>query len=133
MEFRPARLSDYAAMFPGRGQRGFRWAAVQILGGPSWTLWRGDEPVLLCGLWPFAPGVLEAWLMMPRRPPAAALKELLTRTLGVYPEKIIIARIDDTNTAGRRLALLAGFDPLDEHLPGTSIRTWLRRSLLPVA
>lgn len=131
MEFRAAALADYAALFPNRGQRFWRLAAVQILSGPAWTLWRAGRPALLCGLWPYCPGVLEAWLMMPGgagKPTIAALRYLLMRGATVFPDKIIIARIDDGNAAGRKMAELAGFIPLDELLAGTRKRTWLRRS-----
>lgn len=131
MEFRAASLVDYVALFPNRSQRYWRYAAVEILAGPAWTLWRDGARVAMCGLWPFCPGVLEAWLMLPsgeRKPALATIRYLLMRTAIVFPEKIIIARIDDDNLAGQRMAELAGFVPLEEWLPGTRMRTWLRRS-----
>ena len=132
MEFRAASLADYAALFPQRSQRFWRMAAVQILSGPAWTLWRDGDRIMICGLWPYCPGVLELWLMIPRgdrKPSLAALRYLLMRGATCFPDKIIIARIDDGNRAGQRLAELAGFTPLEEWLPGTRVRTWLRRSL----
>lgn len=129
MTFLPATLSDYAALFPGRPRRFFRIAAVQILAGPAWTLWREGRPVLVCGLWPLHPGILEAWLMMPAPPPLAVLRELVRRTERVFPEQVVIARVDDANVAGQRLAVLAGFLPIDEWLAGTRKRTWVRQAI----
>ncbi|MEO9613625.1 MAG: hypothetical protein ABJG86_11130 [Nitratireductor sp.] len=130
MEFRAADLLHYAALFPAAvaGERQWKAARVQILSGPAWTLFEAGRPVLLCGLYPLHSGILEAWLMMPphRRPGAAALRFLLESAATGLPERIVIARIDDANPAGRRLARLAGFVPVDEFLPGTAIRTWVR-------
>ena len=124
----PASLADYAALFPGRGRRFWRAAAVQILSGPAWTLWRGGKPVLVCGLYPLHSGILEAWLMMPRPPSLAELRELVRRAEAVLPERIVIARVDDANVAGQRLAVMAGFLPIDEWLAGTRKRTWVRQT-----
>jgi hypothetical protein len=131
MEFRAATLADYATLFPARGRRMWRVAAVQILSGPAWTLWRAGRPRLLCGLHPLHPGVLEAWLMLPigARPGLATLRHLLERAGTVFPDHLVVARIDDRNPAGQRLARIAGFVPLDEFLGDTTIRTWLRPSL----
>ena len=128
MEFRPASLADYAAMFPHAGRRMWKAARVQILAGPAWTLWRGGERQLICGLFPLHSGILEAWLMLPdgRRPALATLRFLLDRAATVMPERTIITRIRDDNAAGQRLAILSGFWPVEEHLNGTIIRTWSR-------
>lgn len=126
MEFRAAELADYAALFPQAGQRMWKVARVQILGGPAWTLWRGADRQAICGLYPFHSGMLEAWLMIAGRPAPATLRFLVDRAATVLPDRTIICRIDDGNLAGRRLAVLAGFWPVDDFLPGTSIRTWSR-------
>lgn len=135
MEFRPAALCDYTTLFPAAPAVLWKGAAVQILGGPAWTLWAKGAPLLICGLWPFAPAVLEAWLMTPPnapRPGLAVLRYLTRRAGAAFPDHILITRVDDANMAGRKLAILAGFEPLDEFLAGTSIRTWLRRSAIPI-
>lgn len=128
MEFLAAELADYTALFPLAGAKQWKGARVQILGAPAWTLWRGDRRQLICGLWPLHGGILEAWLMVPdeNRPGLPALRFLLDRTREVMPERTIVTRIADDNMAGQRMALLAGFWPVEEHLPGTSIRTWSR-------
>lgn len=132
MEWRAASLADYAALFPRhRSRRFFAAAATQIQGGPAWTLWRDGAPLLMTGLHPFAAGVLELWLMLPAkggaaRITAAVLREMLIRGATTFPERAVIARIDDGNPAGQRMARLAGFCPLDEHLAGTALRTWVR-------
>lgn len=128
MEFRAASLVDYAAMFPHHGFRMWKVARVQILAGPAWTLWRAGERQAIGGLFPWHSGMLEAWLMLreDRRPGLATLRFLLDRTMMVMPERTIIARIDDANIAGRRLAVLSGFWPTDEFLGATTIRTWSR-------
>lgn len=128
MEFRPATLADYVALFPRRPRRSWKVACVQLQSGPAWTLWREQRPRLICGLYPGADGVLEAWLMMPVEIglERATLRFLVNSTLSVFPDRPIIARIDDANRAGQRLAALAGFMPGNEFLPGTSKRTWIR-------
>lgn len=127
MEFRAADLVDYARLFPDQPRRTWKAARVQILSGPAWTLWRDDAPQLICGLYPWHAGILEAWLMIPeRRPAMPALRFLLMQALTVMPERTIIARIDDRQKSGKRMALLAGFVPTDDFLPGTRIRTWSR-------
>lgn len=133
MHFAPASLVDYAAMFPTASKRMWKVARVQILGGPAWTLWQKDKRQAICGLFPFHSGILEAWLMLPDsdKPGLAALRFLLDQTAEVMPERTIIARVDDDNVAGQRLALLAGFVPVDEFLPGTRIRTWSRPGITP--
>lgn len=128
MRFTPASMSDYAALFPLAPRRQAMVAAAQLAGGLAWVLRDGDRPLLLCGLWPLAPRVLEAWLMIPpaARPSRAALRFLLDRTREVLPDSAIVARIDDENRAGHRLALLAGFEPTEEHWPTPTFRTWVR-------
>jgi len=130
MQFRAAELADYAAMFPHAGNRMWKAARVQILGGPAWTLWRQGERQAICGLYPVEFGRLEAWLMLreDKRPALATLRYLLDRSATILPDREVICRIDDDNPAGHRLALLAGFLPLDEHLGRSRIRTWSRRA-----
>lgn len=130
MEFRPAQLVDYAALFPDQPRRTWKAARVQLLSGPAWTLWHEGEPQLICGLYPLHSGILEAWLMMPRRKPGPALlHHLLIRALTIMPERTVIARIDDRHAPGKRLAVMAGFVPIAEFLPETRIRTWVRPAL----
>lgn len=126
MEFRAATLADYTALYPQLGRRTWRCAAVQITAGPAWTLWHEGRAVAVCGLYPLHSGILEAWFMLARRVPPVALRHLLDRTATILPDRIIIARVDDGNRAGQRLALLSGFVPVDEWLEGTRIRTWVR-------
>jgi hypothetical protein len=127
MHFAPASLTDYTAMFPAAGQRQWKAARVQILGGLAWVLWRGEERLALCGLYPFHSGIFEAWLMMTGRPSLSALRFLLDRTAMVMPDRTIICRIRDDNRAGQRMALLSGFVPVDDFLDAAkTIRTWSR-------
>ena len=132
-EFQPADLVDYVSMFPDAGGRLWRAARVQILAGPAWTLWRDGSRLAICGLFPLHSGILEAWLMIPRgaRPTLSTLRFLLDRAATVMPEQIIITRVDDDNRAGQRLALLAGFVPIDEWLRYTRVRTWVRPGVKP--
>lgn len=128
MEFRAASIVDYAAMFPHAGMRMWKAARVQILSGPAWTLWRDRERQAICGLYPLHSEMLEAWLMLreDRRPTLSTLRFLLDRTMMIMPERTIVTRIDDSNRAGQRLAVLCGFWPTGEFLGQTSIRTWSR-------
>lgn len=132
MHFEPATLVDYTAMFPHAGFRMWKAARVQILSGPSWTLWRDGERQAICGLYPFHSGILEAWLMLSehKRPGLATLRFLLDQAAGVVPDRTIICRIDDDNLAGQRLALLAGFVPVEDFLAGTPIRSWSRPAIV---
>lgn len=132
MRFTPASMTDYAELFPLAPRRQAMVAAAQLAGGLAWTLRDGDRPLLLCGLWPLAPMVLEAWLMIPpaTRPSRSALRFLVDRTREVLPDSAIVARIDDDNRAGHRLALLAGFEPTDDHWPTPTHRTWVRPAWL---
>lgn len=132
MEFRAASHADYAALYPHRPRRAWRFAALQISAGSAWTLWQGGRPVAICGLFPLHSGIFEAWLMLARQIPAGAIRTILKRTAAIMPDTIIIARVDEENTAGQRLALMAGFVPVDEFLAGTQKRTWVRRTGLPV-
>lgn len=130
MLFRPASHADYAALFPGRPRRSWRFAAVQIAAGAAWCLVDGDARVLLCGLFPDGDR-LEAWLMMPAdRPPGrAALRRLVRETEAVLPDRTIVVRINDRHVPGQRLAVMAGFVPTREFLGETRIRTWVRQAV----
>lgn len=131
MHFAPASLVDYAAMFPGAGMRQWKAARVQILGGPAWTLWRGEERQALCGLYPFHSGILEAWLMLASRPKLAVLRFLLDNAAAVLPDRTVICRIREDNRAGQRMALLSGFVPADDFLDAArTIRTWSRTATI---
>jgi len=132
MEFRGATLPDYAALYPGRPRRAWRFAALQILSGSAWTLVDdAGKPLALCGLYLLQPGILEAWLMLGPCVPMSGVRRILARAAEILPEHIIVARVDESNRAGKRLALLAGFVPIDEMLEGR--RTWVRPALLPRA
>lgn len=128
MEFRPATLSDFARLCPAVPRRIWKGAAVQITAAPSWTLWHDGAPLLIGSLVPFHSGIFEACLMVPpgAKLSLAALRYTMMRVATVMPDSTIIARIDDDNSAGQRLARLIGFVPIDEHLAGTAIRTWVR-------
>jgi hypothetical protein len=128
---RPATFADLAAIGDGMTRPIWRLAQAQMMGGLAWTLWEGDRPTLIAGLHPFSGNVFEAWLMLApgTLPGRAALARLLRRTRVVLPDQILIARVDDGNHAGQRMALMAGFLPFEEHLPGTTLRTWIRKSV----
>jgi hypothetical protein len=129
--FRPATFADLSAIGQSMTRPIWRLAQAQMMGGLAWTLWEGERRALIAGLHPFAFDVFEAWLLIApgARPGRTALARLLMRARSVLPDNILIARVDDGNDAGQRMALLAGFLPLDEHLPGTKLRTWIRKSV----
>ena len=133
MEFRPATLADLAALRPLIPSKYWRALMSQVAGALAWTLWKGDARAALCGVDVLPTGILECWLVLPARPRAttAVIRQVLMTVATYFPDRVLIVRISDSNPAGRRMAILAGFLPLDEVIENTDFRTWARPALDP--
>ncbi|MCI5075653.1 hypothetical protein [Oricola sp.] len=131
IEFRPAELEDLVAVRRATPRRHFQKLTMQIRDYPAWAIRSGEERLGLCGLAPIGSGVIEAWFLAstrlrhsPHR--VAAMRALMLRLATVLPNDLLICRILEGHRAGERIARLSGFLPIDEWLPGTRVRTWVR-------
>ncbi|MCE7026418.1 hypothetical protein [Jiella avicenniae] len=132
-----------ALMRPSLPLRVWRRLAAQTAMGPSFAVLGADRPLAIVGFVPIEAGMLELWMTVPpgfrRLAEAAAVLRLLTRRIrSVFPDRVILARIDDRNLPGQRLAFCGGFLPTDQMLGVTSRRSWVRPpfaaiELLPTA
>ena len=126
-----ATLAIAARLRPSLPLRVWRRLALQTAMGPSFAIVAGERPLAIVGFVPIEPGVLELWMTVPpgfrREAEAAAVLRLLTRRIrSVFPDRVILARIDDRNLPGQRLAFCGGFLPTDQMLGATQRRSWVR-------
>ncbi|EKF43321.1 hypothetical protein NA8A_04798 [Nitratireductor indicus C115] len=134
IEFRPARLPDIPAIVRFQPRKLWKGIVTQVRSHPAWTLCLDGAPQLIVGVVPYTAGVLELWMFFApgfsRAPRFKSMMRLcLMHGATVCPDHILLARIDDRNAPSRKMAELVGFVPMEEHLPGTTIRTWIRPAL----
>lgn len=133
--FRPAELADLVALYPRLMRRRWQVLSLQVMTYPAWTFCVDDVPAALCGCAPCGPGCFELWLSLPpdfrkARWRQSAIRLILTRAAVFLPEFTLVVRIHDANRRGQAMASMTGFEPTDELIEVSQIRTWRRAPVI---
>ncbi len=131
IRFRPSVFSDMAAVTPAMTPDEFRVRLYQDAKSTSWTAFDETGPLAIGGLFWTDKGIFDLWLAV--RPDirgtwrAWPLVRAMARHLRGQPNLgTVRAAVDDSNKAGRGMALMAGFLPTEQISTSGQYRLWVR-------